>query len=226
MTSRRAIVVAEIFGTFCLVFVGTGAIIVDVITGKVTHVGVSLVFGLVVMSMIYTVGNVSGAHLNPAVTIAFSLAGRLSIKRIPMYLMAQLVGAVLASLALRMAFGNIADLGATLPAGGAMQSFVLEFLLTLILMVVILCVATGPKEIGVLAGIAIGGVIALEALFAGPICGASMNPVRSLAPAVVSGQTKQLWIYLIAPTLGAAAAVPIWRALRTQSDSIQQAGHS
>jgi aquaporin Z len=206
---------AEIFGTFGLVFAGTGAVVIDAVTsGGVTHVGIALTFGLIVMAMIYAVGDVSGAHLNPAVTLGFLLAGRLPGRCVLPYIVSQLIGAFLASLTLLILFGNHASLGATLPVGSAWQSFGLEAVLTAILMFVILCVSTGPKEVGTMAGIAIGGVIALEALFAGPICGASMNPARSLAPALVSGNLHALWVYLIAPVIGAAAAVPLWRLTR------------
>jgi aquaporin NIP len=166
------------------------------------------------MAMVYAVGDVSGAHLNPAVTVGFFLAGRLPGRSVPPYVISQLLGALLASVSLLLLFGNHASLGATLPAGSAWQSFGLEAILTGLLMFVILCVSTGPKEVGTMAGIAIGGVIALEALFAGPICGASMNPARSLAPALVSGNVHALWVYLTAPFLGSAMSVPLWRITR------------
>lgn len=209
---------AEMFGTFALVFAGTGAVVIDAITpGSVTHVGVALTFGLIVMAMIYAVGDVSGAHLNPAVTIAFYISGRLRTRFVLPYIISQVAGAMGASFVLLLLFGNHASLGATLPAGTAWQSFGLEVVLTGILMFVILCVSTGPKEVGTMAGIAIGGVVGLEAMFAGPICGASMNPARSLAPALVSGNLHALWVHLIAPVIGAAAAVPLWRLTRGQS---------
>ena len=166
------------------------------------------------MAMIYAVGDVSGAHLNPAVTIGFWLSRRLPARCVCSYVAAQLAGAFAASAALRAIFGNRAALGATIPLGSVWTSFALEAVLTGLLMFVILNVSTGPKETGVMAGIAIGGVIGLEAMFAGPICGASMNPARSLAPAVVSGQAAAVWIYLTAPVLGAAIAVPLWNLVR------------
>ena len=203
---------SEVIGTFCLVFAGTGAIVVDDASGgAVSHVGVALTFGLVVMAMIYAVGDKSGAHLNPAVTFGFWLSRRLPGKAVAPYVAAQAVGAFAASGLLRLLFRH-PSLGATRPAGPWAQSFVLEAVLTAILMFVILGVATGAREKGVLAGVAIGGVIALEALFAGPISGASMNPARSLAPAVVSGRLGDVWIYLVAPVLGASVGVLCHRA--------------
>lgn len=206
---------AELFGTFALVFAGTGAVIInDVSGGTVSHVGVALTFGLIVLAMIYAVGDVSGAHLNPAVTLGFFVARRLDGRFVFPYIGSQLLGAILASVALRFIFPAHVTLGTTIPAGNSLQSFVLEFVLTLILMFVILSVSTGSKEKGVLAGVAVGSVIALEALFAGPISGASMNPARSLAPAVVSMRLDSLWIYLIAPVLGACASVAICRCVQ------------
>jgi aquaporin Z len=200
---------AELFGTFVLVFAGTGAVVIDDVQGGVTHVGVALTFGLVVLALIYALGDVSGAHLNPAVTLGFFLARRFEARRVGPYIASQVAGAVLASLLLRVLFPKHLTLGATEPAGPAWQSFVLEVVLTLILMVVVLAVSSGAKEKGIMAGVAVGAVIALEALFAGPICGASMNPARSLAPALVSLRLEPLWVYLTAPVLGAALAVPI-----------------
>jgi aquaporin Z len=199
---------AELFGTFALVLAGTGAIVVnEVRDGAVTHVGISLTFGLVVLALIYALGEVSGAHLNPAVTLGFWLAGRFPARRVLPYTVSQCAGALLASLLLRLLFSEETTLGATRPSGPPMQSFVLEAILTLLLMFVILSVSTGAKEKGIMAGVAVGAVIGLEALFAGPVCGASMNPARSLAPAVVSLRLEHLWIYLVATPLGAAVAV-------------------
>ncbi len=206
---------AEFIGTFCLVFAGTGAIVVNSVTGgTVSHVGVALTFGLIVLAMIYALGEVSGAHLNPAVTIGFWAARRFPARCVLPYILAQCAGALSASLVLRFLFPQSDTLGATIPRASSTQSFVLEAILTWILMLVILNVSTGAREKGITAGIAIGGVIALEALFAGPISGASMNPARSLAPAVVSLHLANSWIYLLAPTLGALFAVFACRCVR------------
>jgi aquaporin Z len=203
---------AEFFGTFALVFAGTGAIVInDVTGGAVTHAGIALTFGLVVLAMIYTVGDVSGAHLNPAVTLGFFAAGRCGMTTVFSFIVSQLLGAAAASLLLRFLFPQNATLGITLPAGSVLQSFILEVVLTFILMWVILSVSTGAKEKGITAGIAVGSVIGLEAMFAGPISGASMNPARSFGPALVSMHFEYLWIYLVAPVLGALIAVPVCR---------------
>jgi aquaporin NIP len=207
----------EFIGTFSLVFAGTGAIVVnETSNGAVTHVGVALTFGLVVLAMIYTVGDISGAHLNPAVSLGFFAARRFSMREVIPYIVSQCAGAFAASGVLRLLFPRDATLGATLPAGSATQSFVLELILTAILMFVILSVSTAAAEKGITAGIAVGSVIGLEAMFAGPICGASMNPARSLAPAVVSQHLSSLWIYLVAPTTGALLAVIGCRCVREE----------
>lgn len=199
---------AEFLGTFALVFAGTGAIIVnDLSGGAVTHVGIALIFGLIVLSMIYALGDISGAHFNPAVSFGFWLAGRFPRRELLPYLTSQCGGALMASAMLRVMFPQHASLGATLPAGSALQSFTLEILLAALLMFVILCVSVGSREKGITAGIAVGAMIALEAMFAGPISGASMNPARSLGPAIVSSNMVSLWIYLLAPPIGAALAV-------------------
>lgn len=215
LSQGRRKLAAEAFGTFALVFAGTGAIIINEVSGgTVSHVGIAFTFGLIVLAMIYSLGDVSGCHLNPAVTLGFFAARRFEGRWVVPFIVSQCVGAVLASITLRLMFPLHVTLGATLPAGGALQSFVLEFILTLILMFVILSVSTGSKEKGMLAGVAVGAVIALEALFAGPISGASMNPARSLAPALVSLRLDSLWIYLAAPVLGAWAGVLAWRCIQ------------
>jgi len=212
---------AEMLGTFALVFCGTGAIIIDQQSGgAVTHVGVAITFGLIIMSMIYSLGNISGAHLNPAVSIAFTISGRFSAKRLPGYIVSQLTGALLASFILKLLFVSSRFLGATIPAGTDMQSFILELILSFFLMLVIISVAYGSKEQGMFAGLAIGAVVGLEAMFAGPICGASMNPVRSIAPAIASGHLEHLWIYIIAPITGAALAVPVCNYLKLKPNII------
>lgn len=207
--------IAELIGTFSLVFCGTGAVIINQQTcGVITHEGVAVTFGLIVSAMIYALGDISGAHLNPAVTIAFWLARLFPLKKIAPYLLSQATGALLASLTLKFLFPASDTLGSTLPAGPVLQSFVLELILTFILMFVILHVANGSKEQGMFAGLAIGSVVLLEAMFAGPVCGASMNPFRSAAPAIVSGHTEHLWLYLTAPVLGAMLAVLSWMGLK------------
>jgi aquaporin Z len=206
---------AECLGTFTLIFCGTGAIVIDQqYGGAVSHVGVSLVFGAVVTCIIFAFGDVSGAHVNPAVTVAFWLAGRYDIKEIPPYILSQSAGAIAASATLHYLFTENKLLGGTYPSGSDMQSFIMEFLLTLFLMLLVMQVSTGAKEKGMFAAIAVGSMVGLEALFAGPVCGAPMNPIRSLAPAIVSGHFEHQWIYLTAPFLGAGFAVLIWHVLK------------
>ena len=203
---------AEFLGTFVMVFAGTGAMVIDDYTGgTIGHSGVALTWGMVVLAMIYTFGDISGAHINPAVTLGFVVAGRFPISRAPGYITAQLAGAFAASGCLRLLFPNSITLGETLPASSVAQSFGLELILTTILMLTILMVSIGSKEKGITAGIAIGAVVGLEAMFAGPICGASMNPARSLAPAIVGGHLQHLWLYPAATITGAMVAVPLAR---------------
>lgn len=198
---------AEFIGTFALVFSGTGAIIInDLYGGIVTHVGVAITFGLIVIAMIYAFGETSGAHINPAVTVAFGINGKLNKKEILPYISSQLAGAFFASGVLKLLFPGSLNLGATLPAGSEYQSFTLELILTYLLMIVILRVS-GNKETAKFTAIAVGMTVLLEALFAGPVCGASMNPARSIAPALVSGNLNSLWLYILAPTAGAILAV-------------------
>ena len=207
---------AEALGTFILVFAGTGAMIVNGLYGGIiTHVGVAIAWGLVVMTVVYAFGDVSGAHVNPAVTVGFWLARRFPGRSVAPYIVSQCLGAILASLVLSLLFANSSGLGMTVPSGQAMQSFVVEIILTFYLMFVILSVATGSKEKGVMAGCAIGAVVGLEALFAGPVSGASMNPARSLAPALAAMRLEDLWIYLTAPFIGSSLAVAAFHLVRT-----------
>ncbi|MDB4496337.1 MIP family channel protein [Flavobacteriaceae bacterium] len=200
--------VAEFIGTFAMIFCGTGAMTINEITGgDVTHVGIGITWGLIVMAMIYAFGEISGAHFNPAVSIAFAYAKKFSWKEVPKYIFFQVAGAFAASLLLMWLFPKSELLGATIPTVDVWRAFVLELILTFFLMVVIINVSTGSKEVGMMAGIAIGSVVLLEALFAGPITNASMNPARSLAPNIVSGNIKGLWLYILAPIIGAILAV-------------------
>ena len=210
---------AELLGTYILVFVGTGAIMINEITGgAVSHLGIGLSFGLVVMAMIYAIGDISGAHINPAVTIAFAVAKRFEKNQILPYISFQLLGAILASASLYFIFPETNTMGETLPLKGDwVQSFILEFILTFILMFVILNVSTGSKEKGITAALAVGGVVAFEATFAGPISGASMNPARSIAPAIFSGDLTHLWLYVVSTVLGSILAVYSCKLIQTES---------
>jgi aquaporin NIP len=199
--------IAEFLGTFTMVFCGTAAMVVNDITGVITHPGVAITWGLVVMGMIYAFAEISGAHFNPAVTIAFSYAKKFPWKEVPKYILAQCLGAICASLLVFMFWPESETLGATIPTIAVWKAFILEFLLTFFLMLVIINVSTGSKEIGTMAGIAIGGIVLLEAMFAGPMTNASMNPARSLGPALISGNLTELWLYIVAPILGALVAV-------------------
>jgi aquaporin Z len=200
--------ISEFIGTFAMIFCGTGAMTINETTGgDVTHVGIGITWGLIVMAMIYAFGEISGAHFNPAVSIAFAYAKKFSWKEVPKYIFFQVAGAFAASLLLMWLFPKSELLGATIPTVDVWRAFVLELILTFFLMVVIINVSTGSKEVGMMAGIAIGSVVLLEALFAGPITNASMNPARSLAPNIVSGNIKGLWLYILAPIIGALLAV-------------------
>jgi len=227
VTSRAQLarkVGAEMIGTFALVFAGCGAIMVNALSGgAVSHVGVGLTFGLVIMVMIYATGHISGAHFNPAVTLAFASVGRFPWKQVPFYIAGQIVAALLASFMLASVLGPIESLGATMPAGAPMQSLVLEGVLTFFLMFVITAVATDSRAVGHMAGWAIGGMVGLEAIFAGPISGASMNPARSLGPALASGELAHVWIYLVGPAAGAVLGAWAYRAVRCGGDD-QHAG--
>ena len=206
--------VAEAIGTFALVFAGCGAIMVDAKTGALGHVGVAITFGLVIMFGIYAVGHISGAHFNPSVTFAFALSRHFPWSRAVGYWGAQLIGAIAAAAVLRGSLGNIANVGVTLPSGSQGQSFLWELVMTFFLMFVIMAVATDTRAVGEAAAIAIGGTVGLDAMFGGPISGASMNPARSVGPALVSGNLHALWLYIVAPICGASLAALAYQFVR------------
>ena len=219
MSPYLRVLLAEAIGTFALVFAGAGAVMVDTKTHQLGHVGVAITFGLVIMAMIYAVGHVSGAHFNAAVTFAFALTRHFPWPRVFAYWGAQFVGAFTAAAILRASLGNIAHVGATLPSGSQAQSFLWEVIMSAFLMFVILSVATDTRAIGEAAAIAIGGTIGLDAMFGGPISGASMNPMRSLGPALVSGDLHALWIYLTAPIVGASLGGLAYQSVRGEQST-------
>lgn len=215
MTLARSLV-AEAFGTFALVFAGAGAVMVDAKTHALGHVGVAIVFGLVIMAMIYAVGHISGAHFNAAVTFAFAVTRHFPWTRVAAYWTAQFIGALAAAALLRSSLGNLAHVGATLPSGSQGQSFLWELVMSVFLMFVILSVATDTRAVGEAAAIAIGATIGLDAMFGGPISGASMNPMRSLGPALISGDLHALWLYILAPIIGATLGGLLYQFVRGQ----------
>ncbi len=215
-TALGRALVAEAIGTFALVFAGCGAIVVDAKTEELGHLGVALSFGLVIMVMIYALGHISGAHFNPAVTLAFALTRHFPWARAAAYWGAQVAGALLAAALLRGSLGDHAHDGATIPSGSQGQAFLWELVLTFFLMFVIMAVATDSRAVGEAAAIAIGGTVGLDALFGGPVTGASMNPARSFAPAVVSGDLHALWLYILAPAAGAALAGVMYQFVRAE----------
>lgn len=210
--------ISEFIGTFAMIFCGTGAMTINEVTGgDVSHVGIAMTWGFIVIAMIYAFGDISGAHFNPAVSIAFAFAKKFPWKEVPKYIIAQVLGALLASLLLWFLFPTSEFYGATIPTIDVMRAFVLEIILTFILMLTIINVSTGSKEVGVVAGIAIGGVVLLEAMFAGPVTNASMNPARSLAPALVSGNLEHLWLYILAPIIGAVLAISTCKLVKDEN---------
>ena len=219
MTAVVRSLVAEAIGTFALVFAGCGAIMVDDQTHALGHVGVAISFGLVIMIMIYAVGHISGAHFNPAVTFAFAVSRHFPPTRVLAYWAAQLAGALAAALVLRGSLGDVAHVGATLPAGSNGQAFLWEAVLSFFLMFVIMAVATDARAVGEATAIAIGGTVGLDAMFGGPITGASMNPARSLGPAIAAGDFTSIWVYLAAPIAGATAAAIVYQVVSGQEGS-------
>lgn len=213
---------AELVGTFGLVTAGCGAIMVNTQTGQLTHVGIALTFGLIITVMIAATGHISGAHFNPAVTIAFAVTRHFPWREVVYYVIAQILGAVLGALTLSLLLGDIALLGATVPSGSALQSFWLEVLLTAVLMFVIISVATDTRAVGTPAALAIGFTVALDAMWAGPISGASMNPARSFGPSLIAGVWENQWIYWLAPILGAMIGAALYQWLREPQKKLQE----
>jgi aquaporin NIP len=212
-TPRRA--AAEFLGTFLLVFAGPGAIVIDAISdGGVTSLGIGLSFGLAVMVAIFSIGHISGAHINPAVTLAFALQGRFPWTQVPLYFGGQLAGAITASLVHLALFGNVARLGSSVPSDTTLQALGLEIVITFFLMFVITAVATDARAVGQGAAVAVGGYVALAATFSGPVAGASMNPARSFGPALVSGTWTDHWIYWLGPVAGAALGGLVYEYVR------------
>lgn len=214
---------AECIGCYALVTAGCGAIIVNAVTGTLTHVGIAFTFGLIILVMIAAMGHISGAHFNPAVTIAFALTRHFAWRDVPFYIGSQLIGAIAGALTLRWLFGDIANLGATLPHGSAFLSFGLEILLTATLMFVIMAVATDTRAVGQLAALAIGATVGLDALWGGPISGASMNPARSFGPALISGVWSDQWVYWLGPLLGAAIGASLYQLVRLPLGEVKKA---
>ena len=211
--------IAEFIGTFCLIFFGTGAMVVESIHPNIGVFGIAVAWGVVVMTMIYAFGETSGAHINPAVTIGFAIAKRFDKKEVLPYIISQLLGAIFASTLLKIIFPDLELYGNTIPSNGWVQSFILELIMTFVLMLVILKVSSGSKETGTMAAIAIGGVVLIEALVFGPITGASMNPARSISPALLSGNITDLWLYIVAPISGALLAVLVCPLTGSKADN-------
>ncbi|MEN8927572.1 MAG: aquaporin [Flavobacteriales bacterium] len=206
---------AEMLGTYIMIFFGTGAMIVNELHGNViTHLGVAIAWGLVVLAMIYSIGGKSGAHMNPAVTLSFLLDKRITVKKTAYYIIAQILGAILASFTLKFLFPDAIKLGETITENPWQQVFVMEFILSFFLMFVIFNIATGSKEEGVIAGLVIGITVLICALVGGPISVASMNPARSIGPALAVGDFTLLWLYIVAPISGMFASYSAWKIIK------------
>ncbi|CAD6339255.1 unnamed protein product [Miscanthus lutarioriparius] len=221
--------IAEFFATFFLIFAGCGVITVDDMNSKATFPGIAVVWGMTVMAMIYAVGHVSGAHINPAVTVGFAISGRFPWRKVPAYMLVQTVAAAMASLVLRLMFGGQhlrASVTVHADGGSNIQSLVLEFFITFYLMFVIMAVATDDRAIGQMAGLAVGGTIILNALFAGPVSGASMNPARSIGPALVGNKYRSLWVYIFGPFAGAAAGAWAYNLIRRTDKTLAEVTNS
>ncbi|KAL5707381.1 Aquaporin NIP1-1 [Ranunculus cassubicifolius] len=216
--------IAEVLGTYFVIFAGCASVIVNLSKDKViTFPGISIVWGLVVTVMVYSVGHISGAHFNPAVTVAFATCGRFPWKQVPAYICAQVVGSTLASGTLRIMFGGRHDLySGTLPSGSDFQSLVIEFIITFYLMFVISGVATDNRAIGELAGLAVGATVLLNVMFAGPVSGASMNPARSIGPAIVFNRYKGIWIYMVGPFCGAISGAWAYNLIRFTDKPVRE----
>jgi len=206
---------SEFLATFSLIFFGCGAMVVNQLyDGIIGHIGTNLVFGLIIMVMIYSVGDISGAHMNPAVTFAFYIDHQLDLKTTFYYIVSQLIGSLSASLVLKLLFPKALLLGNTIPTGSYLQVFVLEFIVSFLLFLLIVNVSEGPKETGMMAGIAVGSYIMVSGLFAGPVGGNSLNPARTLGPAIVTLRFDGLYLYLIAPVLGTTLASKVSKVFR------------
>ncbi|KAH9319150.1 hypothetical protein KI387_020919, partial [Taxus chinensis] len=216
-------VAAEVIGTFILIFSGCGSVLIDKKTGgSITHLGVSLVWGMAVMILIYSLGHISGAHFNPAVTLAFASIKKFPLKDIPGYIAAQVVGSIAAGIVLYHLFGDIAHMAATVPAGSEIQSFVLEILITFLLMFVVCGVATDTRAVGELAGLAVGTTVAMVVIVAGPISGASLNPARTIGSAVAGRIFTSIWIYMVAPPIGSIAGAWSYELIRLADEPVHE----
>jgi aquaporin NIP len=208
---------AELVGTYALVTAGCGAIMVDATTGSLSHLGVAITFGFVILVMVAAIGHLSGAHFNPAVTVAFAVTRHFPWREVPVYTAGQLLGAVGGALTLRALLGSTAHLGATIPAGSVGQSLGMEVLLSASLMFVVISVATDTRAVGHLAAIAIGLTVMVDALWGGPVSGASMNPARSFGPALIAGTWTAHWIYWIGPLVGTIIGALVYQFLRVSA---------